>query len=89
MLLIQEDFVKSRQEIILVSLDKILSSSYDELPWNVGISSSLQHVSSSARDVKIMHVLSRCVEFRFPEFLFDLEFVIGNKIIVYNFLKPL
>ena len=60
-----QDFVKSCQETFLVYLDKLLRRSYQDLPWNFGISRSWQDFSSFARSVKMTHILSRSTKFQF------------------------
>ena len=60
-----QDLIKLRQEKFLTCLDKILSRSYQGVPRNVWLSRSWQDVSSIARVNKILHVMGRCIKFRF------------------------
>ena len=71
---IRQVFFKSCREVFLVHLDKILLRSYQDLPWNVAVSSYEEDFSGFARNVKIMHVLSRSIKFRFTVLLYNLEF---------------
>ena len=75
-----QDSVESSRVIFLVYFDKMLPKFYQDLSWNVGIAGSRRKISDFARDVKIMHVLSRCIMFHWEEFiLFSRDFAYGTK----------